>query len=135
MENVAELLQSLTQYEDVGLFVMRVFLGAIFIHSGSKKIKNVKGFAERNELPIVLAFIVLIFEFFGGIGLVLGVLTQIAAIMIMCVMAGAISFHTIKWHSPFWAQKGGWEYDLMLFLMALVTLLTGGGSLALYPSL
>jgi len=62
----------------------------------------------------------------------LGLLTQIGALMIVLVMLGAISFHIFKWKSPYWATKGGWEYDLMWLVMCLVILFTGGGDLKLW---
>ncbi len=135
MESIVDFFDMLLQYNDFGLFAMRLYLGLLFAYSGQKKLRGLQGFARHNGLPVPVALVVVLFELIGGIGLALGVYTQVAALMIILVMLGAIYFHTAKWKSKFWAQNKGWEYDLMLLLMALVTLTSGGGSLALLPSL
>jgi uncharacterized membrane protein YphA (DoxX/SURF4 family) len=43
-----------------------------------------------------------------------------------------MSKHIFQWKSPYWASKGGWEYDLIWFVMALTIFLTGGGKIAIY---
>ena len=129
MESIVNFFDMLLQYNDFGLFAMRLYLGLLFAYSGQKKLRGLQGFARHNGLPVWLALIVVLFELVGGIGVLLGVYTQVAALMIMGIMVGSIFFHTVKWKSKFWAQDKGWEYDLMLLLMALVVLLSGGGSL------
>ena len=135
METIISFFDSLLAYNDLGLFAMRLYLGSLFIYSGSHKIKNVKGFAEKNGLPFIVGLGVVLLELFGGVGVMLGIYTQLAAAMLMVVLFGAVYFHLVKWKSPFWAQNKGWEYDLMLLLMLLVVVLSGGGSAALLPSL
>jgi len=45
-------------------------------------------------------------------------------------MLGAIQKKIFLWKTGFWGERGyGWHYDLMLLLMNLVILLTGGGKL------
>jgi putative oxidoreductase len=51
--------------------------------------------------------------------------------MIMLLMLGTLRLHIFKWKSPYWAAQGGWEYDLMLFAMALVVVVQGGGRIVL----
>ena len=135
MELIVDFFDSLLAYNDLGLFAMRLYLGFLFIYSAQNKIKKLKSFAEHNGLPVPVAFGVVLFEFVGAVGLILGVYTQLAAAMIMAVLFGALYFHIVKWKSPFWAQNKGWEYDLMLLLMLVVVVLSGGGSAALLPSL
>jgi putative oxidoreductase len=56
------------------------------------------------------------------------VLTQLAAIVLILVMLGAIQKKIFVWHTGFWGEKAsGWHYDLMLVVMSLVILFTGGG--------
>ena len=74
-------------------------------------------------------------EFWGGLAVGLGIATQLAALAIMGVMSGSMYHHIIKWKSPYWAANGGWEYDLMWFTMCLVIVVTGGGTIAIWPIL
>jgi len=135
METISNFFAQLTQYQDIGLFLMRLLVGLLFAYSGYGKAKKLKDFSKHNGLPLPIGTLVVLAELMGGIGLVLGFLTQIAALFIMIVMTGSMFTHIFKWKSPYWASKGGWEYDLMWFTMCLVILLSGGGSIALYPAL
>jgi len=133
METISNFFAQLTQYGDVGLFLMRLLVGGLFTYSGSRKIRKYKSFAKGNGLPAAIGFLVALAELTGGVGLISGIFTQLAALFIMIVMAGAMYHHIVKWKSPYWAQSKGWEYDLMWFTMSLVILLSGGGAIALYP--
>jgi len=133
MELLTKFLQSLLTYQDLGLFVMRLLVGTLFLYSGTRKIRDLKNFAKHNGLSMPVAIPVVLFEIFGGIGLILGIFTQLAALMIMAVMLGAMYFQIVKWKSPYWAQDKGWEYDLMWLVMCGVILTSGGGSIAIYP--
>jgi putative oxidoreductase len=67
-------------------------------------------------------------ELAGSLGVALGVLTQFAAVGLILVMLGAIQKKIFVWHTGFWGKKtSGWHYDLMLVVMNLVVLATGGG--------
>jgi putative oxidoreductase len=57
-----------------------------------------------------------------------GVLIQLAAIGLILIMLGAIQKKIFVWKSGFWGGQG-WHYDLMLLVMNLVILVTGGGRL------
>jgi putative oxidoreductase len=66
----------------------------------------------------------------GSIGVAFGILIQLAAIGLMLIMLGAIQKKIFVWKSGFWGERGyGWHYDLMLLLMNLVIVVTGGGRL------
>ena len=69
----------------------------------------------------------------GGLGVVSGVLAQLAAIGLILIMLGAIQKKIFTWHTGFWGKLGtnGWSYDPMLVVMNLVIVATGGGSLTL----
>jgi putative oxidoreductase len=102
-----------------------------FIVSSRNKSRDIKKFAKRNGLPVTVAVFVMVAEMAGGPGLVLGLLTQLAALGIMLLMLGTIRLHIFKWKSPYWAAKGGREYDLMLFALASVILVHGAGQFAI----
>lgn len=135
LETISTFFETLTEHQDVPLFILRLFVGLIFVNEARGKLKNVPKFAKSDGLPISVAWGLSFAELAGGLGLIFGVLTQAAALGLMLLMIGSMSFHIFKWHSPFWASKGGWEYDLMLFLMAMTILFTGGGDIGLYPFL
>jgi len=67
-------------------------------------------------------------EIAGSLGIMFGVLTQIAAMGLIVLMLGAIQKKIAVWHTGFWGKDGyGWHYDLMLIVMCLVIVFTDGG--------
>jgi putative oxidoreductase len=71
-------------------------------------------------------------EIAGGLGLTFGVLTQLAAMGLILIMLGAIHKKIFVWHTGFWGEKSsGWHYDLMLVVMNVVIICTGGGKYVL----
>ena len=67
-------------------------------------------------------------EFFGGIALVLGLLTRPAALAVVVLMAVALSAHVPGGY--FWTE-GGIEFPLMWGLLAVAVVLGGGGEFSL----
>jgi putative oxidoreductase len=68
------------------------------------------------------------------VGLAFGVLARLAAAGLILLMLGAIQKKIFVWHSGFWGKDGyGWHYDLMMIVMCLVVLFTGGGRYVLFP--
>jgi len=57
-----------------------------------------------------------------------GGLIQLAALGLIVIGLGAIQSKTLVWHTGFWGEKGsGWHYGLILLVMNLVIVFTGGG--------
>ncbi len=133
MDLITDAFTELHDFEDVALFAMRFMLGFIFIVEAYGKSKDVKKFSKADSVPLPIAYLLTVAEFTAGLFLILGVLTQLSALVIMFLMLGSMSYHIFLWKSPYWAREGGWEYDLMIFVMALVILMVGGGDLALWP--
>ena len=125
-------LQELTLFSDIGLLLMRFLVGFLFVYSGFGKYRKLRKFAGENELPVIIAFLAVSAEFWGGLAVGLGIATQLGALAIRGVMIGSMYHHIVKWKSPYWAASGGWEYDLMWFTMSLAIVGTGGGSIALW---
>jgi uncharacterized membrane protein YphA (DoxX/SURF4 family) len=68
-------------------------------------------------------------ELLGGIALLLGLLTRVAALGLIIIQVGAIWTVTgMKGFSL--AQGGGYEYNLALIAMCLALVVVGGGTLA-----
>jgi putative oxidoreductase len=72
-------------------------------------------------------------ELAGGLGVISGVLAQLAAAGLILIMFGAIQKKIFVWRTGFWGSSGtnGWSYDTMLVVMNLVIVTTGGGNLSL----
>jgi len=67
-------------------------------------------------------------EFLSSVGLILGLYTQLAALLLAIVMLGAIGFKVMKWKVSFSAtDKTGWEFDLILLAANIAILFSGGG--------
>lgn len=111
--------------------LIRLVVGFSFIIASKNKSKDIRKFASKNGLPVPAAVVVAVAEMAGALGLIFGILPQLAALGLMLLMLGTIRLHIFKWKSPYWAAKGGWEYDLMLFAMASVILVHGAGKFVL----
>jgi putative oxidoreductase len=118
----------LARFTDFGLFLLRLIVAVIFVASGWQHLKD----PETRSKSIAMSKGFTIFlgaaELAGGLGVILGILTQLAATGLILVMLGAIRKKLFVWHTGFWGEKAsGWHYDLMLVVMNLVILFTGGG--------
>jgi putative oxidoreductase len=135
MDTFNDLFSALLDYPDLPLLLMRLVVGFVFVVAVRNKLKDIGAFAEHNGLQVPVARALTVAEAAGVIGLILVVLTQLSALVIALTMLGSMSFHIFWWKSPYWAASGGWEYDLMIFSVAAVILTTGGGDIALLPTL
>jgi putative oxidoreductase len=124
---------------------MRLVLGIIFFAHGSQKMlgwfggygfKGTMGFfTQAMHIPTAFAFLAIAAEFFGGLGLVLGLLTRIAAFGITANMLVAIFMvHLPNGLFMNWTgqQKGeGIEYHLLILAVTLALMIRGGGAFSL----
>ena len=118
----------LARFKDVSLLLLRVMVGIVFITSGwnhfSKSEERSKSIGMSKCFTLLLG----LGELACGLAVTLGVFTQIAAILLVLVMLGAIQRKIFVWHTGFWGDKAsGWHYDLMFVVMNLVIVTTGGG--------
>jgi putative oxidoreductase len=120
--------QWLDGFSDLALLLMRIMVGLVFISSGWNHTKNpVERGKSIGMSPGFTRFLGLA-ELAGGLGVALGVLTQLAALGLILVMFGAIQRKIFVWKTGFWGKHSdGWHYDLMLVVMCLVIATTGGG--------
>jgi len=123
----------LARFTDVAFLLLRLMVGSVFVTSGYKHLKDPE--ARSKDIGMSKSFTIFLaaVEFAGGLGVISGVLAQLAAIGLILIMLGVIQKKIFVWHSGFWGKSGtnGWSYDTMLIVMNLVIVTTGGGSLAL----
>jgi putative oxidoreductase len=115
----------ITGFENYGLLVLRLVLGAVFLYHGSHKLSNWK------NTPGFFRFLG-VAETLGSLAIIAGFLTQLAGIGLAIIMAGAIYKKTREWHVPFSAeQTTGWEFDLILFASAIALVALGAGMISI----
>jgi putative oxidoreductase len=114
------------QNKDVALLLLRLGVGIIFIYAGWGKltgIENTQAFFGGLGIPMagLMAWVVAIVEFFGGIMVLAGAFIRVPAILMAIIMVVAII--TTKIGEPFPAYR----VDLLLLLMSAALALTGPG--------
>ncbi|MFF5703773.1 DoxX family protein [Streptomyces sp. NPDC012794] len=123
---------------DVGLPVLRAVLGVIMTVHGTQKLfgwfdgPGLRGtgvFFDRAGYPAgeTMAAVAGLTETLGGLGLILGLLTPLAAASVVGVMLNAI---TVKWTGSVFGQKGV-EFESLIVAAAITLALTGPGRFAL----
>jgi len=123
----------LARFTDVALLLLRIMIGIVFLTSGWKHLtdseKRSKDIGASKGFTIFLGSA----EFAGSLGVIFGVLAQLASIGLILIMLGAIQKKIFVWRTGFWGESGtnGWSYDTMLVVMNLVIFTTGGGDLSL----
>jgi putative oxidoreductase len=124
--------------------IIRIVLGIIFFAHGAQKMlgwfggpglaSSMRTFTEDLHLPTTLAFLVIAGELFSGIGLIVGLFSRIAALVIALTMVGAIAtvhFRFGLFLNWFGTQKGhGIEFHLLAIALALVVVVKGAGALS-----
>ena len=134
--------KSIATDNDAAITVLRLVLGIIFFAHGAQKMLGWFGgygftgtmgfFTGMLHIPAVFAFLAIAAEFFGGLGLIFGLLTRVAAFAISCnmIVAVAMVHHQfgffMNWTG---AQKGeGYEYHLLLLAALAVLMIRGAGA-------
>lgn len=121
-------------YNDWALLLMRVVVALVFGTSGFTHLRSSGRRARSMGLSVPFTMVLGAAELAGSIALVVGFLTQWAALGLILIMLGAIYMKVTKWKTGFWGEKAsGWHYDLLFVVMGLVILTSGGGRIALMP--
>ncbi len=134
----------LSTRNDFTLTIVRLILGITFFAHGAQKMLGWYGgygfhgtmgfFTEKMGIPAPFAFLAICAEFFGGLGLIVGLLSRIAAFGLICNMLVAIvTVHRFNGFFMNWTgqQKGeGFEYHLLAIALCLVILVKGAGALS-----
>jgi putative oxidoreductase len=118
----------LARLTDLGLLFLRLMIGIVFLSSGWNHIKDPAKRSQSIGMSKGFTMVLGLAEIAGSLGIVFGVLQQLAAIGLILIMLGAIYKKIFAWHTGFWGEKAsGWHYDLTFVIMCLVVLFTNGG--------
>jgi putative oxidoreductase len=115
---------------DVALLVLRVALAAILLYHGLPKLMNFGATATAFQgmhlpAPSLVAAYAMIAEVIGGLLILFGVATDIAGILVIIDMLGAIAL--VHWANGFDFTKVGWEHPFTVLAIALALALAGPG--------
>ena len=121
--------------------VPRIILGCVIFPHGAQKLLGWFGgfgftntmsyFTNTAGLPWIVAFLCIIAESLGSIGLITGFLTRLCSLGLICVMMGAITM--VHWSNGFfmnWLDKQageGFEFHLLVIGICIPLLIRGGG--------
>lgn len=135
-------MNGLPKWENGGLLLLRLALGVIFVMHGSQKVlglfegpgllTTVQNFETHLGIPPLLGYAAALTELFGGLALIVGLFTRLAALGIGVTMGVALwKVHLVYGFFMNWAcdpgKKHGFEYNLALLAMALTLVFTGAG--------
>jgi len=129
---------------DIAIMVVRLGLGIVFFPHGMQKLFGWFGgpgfsgtmgmFTNNLNIPAVFAFLAIMAEGLGSLGLIAGFLTRIAAFGVGMNMVVAV--YMLHWQNGFFMnwfgnQKGeGFEYHLLVIAMVIALIIKGGGALS-----
>jgi putative oxidoreductase len=130
---------------DFTLTLLRLVAGVVFFAHGAQLALGWFGgygysatmgfFTQQLHIPAPFAFLAIAAELLGGLGLILGLLTRIAAFGIGVTMATAALMNHLpnglfmNWYG---SQKGeGYEYHLLAIAITLTLMIRGGGALSI----
>jgi putative oxidoreductase len=134
---------------DWAVTILRIVLGVVFFAHGAQKAlgwfggsglrSTVHIFRDNLHIPVPLAVLSVAAEFLGGLGLIVGLLSRVAALGIAIVMMVAlIAVHGrfgffMNWYGE---KKGhGIEYHILVLALALAVMIKGAGPLSLDEAL
>jgi putative oxidoreductase len=141
---MTRLLGQLRTSQAVTPVLLRVALGGVIFAHGLQKVfgwfggygigGTMKFFASLG-MPAVLGALVIVSDFFGSLGLLLGLLTRFSAAAAFTVMLGAVAL--LHWPNGFFMNWGGaphgegFEFHLLAMAMAASLVISGGGRYSL----
>ena len=127
--------------------ILRLTLGLVMFPHGAQKLLGWFGgfgfdgtmgfFTQKMGLPWLVAFLVIIGESIGSLGLIAGLLTRFTAASFIVIMLGAIvTVHLpqgffMNWFGALPAGSEGFEYHILAMALAAVVAIAGSGKWSL----
>ena len=127
--------------DNFSYWVPRVILGCVMFPHGAQKLfgwfggfgftNSMTYFPQTTGLPWIIAFLIIMGESLGSLGLIVGFFTRLSALGLICIMVGAIiTVHIPNGFFMNWFGKNageGFEYHLLVIGMSIPLLISGGG--------
>lgn len=134
-----------TNNHNLAPLIARLMLGLVMFPHGAQKMLGWFGghgfsgtmnfFTGTMHIPAAFAFLAILAEFAGSLGLIVGLFSRVAAFGIASVMTVAIlTVHAANGFFMNWSgnQPGeGFEYHLLAIGLALIVMIHGGGKASL----
>lgn len=124
-------MQNEANIQSIGVSLLRIHFGIILLAHGWLKvyvfsIAGTVGYFSSIGLPPIIAYLVIFGELVGGLALILGIQTRLAAALAVPILFGAAVMNGGNgWlHS---ASGGGWEYAASLTVIAVSLAIMGSG--------
>ena len=120
---------------NVGATLTRLSLGAVLLAHGLLKLfvftlPGTVAFFGSLGLPAIAAYLTIFAEVVGGVAIIAGLYTRLAAILSLPVLLGSLWAHAGNgW--LFSGEGGGWEFPALLVALAVAVAIQGGGAFAL----
>ena len=127
--------------DNYSYWVPRVILGCVMFPHGAQKLfgwfggfgftNSMTYFMQTTGLPWIIAFLIIMGESLGSLGLIVGFFTRLSALGLIFIMVGAITtVHIPNGFFMNWFGKNageGFEYHLLVIGMSIPLLISGGG--------
>lgn len=118
----------------LALTLLRISTGVIMAVHGWQKLSAIPKWTEiftnmGMPFPKLSVYLAIGGEFFGGIGLIVGFLTPLAALGVLATMAMAI--YKVHWNNGLLAASNGFEYPMTIFFVALFFVIRGAGPISI----
>lgn len=127
-----DIFSNITEFNNIGLLVLRLGIAISFLYHGLDKLKMWK-MEPSEEMPATFLKqlrLLSIAEPLGAIAFIIGFLTQFAAVGFIFIMLGAIHLKVTQMQKDF-GEPGGWELDVVLLAGSVALFLTGAGTISL----
>ncbi len=136
MQKECKINTTLTTLQPLALLLLRLVVGVIMVVHGWGKLHNIENFAGfltsigfTTPSPIFHVYMAIACELLGGLGVLVGLLTRLAALGIVNAMAVAV--FVVHWKNGLLADNNGFEYPLTLLAAGLLLICFGGGPYSL----
>lgn len=121
--------------EQYGPLILRLSLGIILLSHGLLKVfvftvPGTVGYFASLGLPAIAAYLTIFAEVLGGAALILGLYSKLVALASLPLLFGAVWVHSGNgW--LFSSEGGGWEFPVLLCVLAGIVVIQGSGPMAL----